>query len=186
MDTTTKGRRFLGGGLSGRLVCSYLHTARSYLPRVRSFCGFLFALRTYLCERLSPPSPFSRSLRRFSFFFLFRFFFFCRPCLSRFPYHNREGRSYLGTLQMIRYDQSIFRKLPSRRGPRGISSASASRIQTSKFIFVLAERERQGCREERKREGENFADIMFTVLLFSQSIIHLPEIPEKVPKSEFP
>lgn len=47
---TTKGHGFLGeASLFERLVCSYLHAARSYLPRARSFVGFcLRCVRIYV------------------------------------------------------------------------------------------------------------------------------------------
>lgn len=106
-------------------------------------CGFLFALRTYLCEH---PSSSFRPLLLFSHLFLpfllpLPFLLFSLYSFFFFPHHNRGGRFYLGTLQMIRFDQSIFRKLLSRgKSPENFFS-TPSHIQMSKFISVSVEEE---------------------------------------------
>lgn len=49
IDGYNKRTRFPRRGFSERLVCSYLHAARSYLPRARSFVGFcLRCVRIYV------------------------------------------------------------------------------------------------------------------------------------------
>lgn len=67
-------------------------------------CGFLFALRTYLCE--CPSSSFRPLFLLLQLFlpFLLLLLFFSSSNFFFFPYHNRGGRFYLGTLQMIRFD----------------------------------------------------------------------------------
>lgn len=65
-------------------------------------CGFLFALRTYLCER--PSSSFRPLHLLFQLLLPFLFLFFSSSYLFFFLYYNRGGRFYLGTLQMIRFD----------------------------------------------------------------------------------
>lgn len=103
MDAT-KGHRFLGGRPLGEIsmlvsACRKIVSATSAV-----LCGFLFALRAYLCERSScsfrslllpsASSSFSPLLPPYTSSFLL---FLC-PC------HNRGGHALLHcrTLQMIR------------------------------------------------------------------------------------
>lgn len=136
---------------SERLVCSYLHAARSYLPRARSFVGFLFALRAYLCERSSSsfrPFPLHHLLLTF-LILVFSFFFL--SC------YNRGGRFYLGNpndlLRPINLEKvAVTTRISLRR-----ISFPTSRIQISKFIFVFL--------QERK--------LLRSILTFSRKFAHI-------------
>lgn len=122
---------------SERLVCSYLHAHEIVSATSAGPLWIFVALRTYLCERPSSSfRPLSFCLRSLFLPFLLFFFFFL--------YHNRGGRFYLRAFQMIRFDQSIFRKLLSRDAslPGEFLLYVANHIQMSKFIFVPA-RERK-------------------------------------------
>jgi len=102
----TRGRCFLGETGLGEISMLVSACTRDRICHERgSFVNFcLRCVRIYVSVL---PLLFGLSSPLAPFFLFFFFFFF-------FPYHNRGERFYLGMLQMIRFDQSIFRKLPSR------------------------------------------------------------------------
>lgn len=135
-------------------------------------CGFLFALRTYLCER--PSSSFRPVLLLSTsclFLFFFFFFLFFLLYLFFFPYHNRGECFYLGTLQMIRFGSINLQKVTVTTRVFGEFLLYAKLHSNVQIYF---------CASRRGNFASYFLKGICPVLLLFKLYIHDLPLPQKI------